>query len=422
MDNPQKMTTRLVSCISILFLYLVTSAFQACGVKGEQKPITALIDSTARGSLMYKSIQPGAEQLAQYVPLLKNKRVGLVVNHSSRVGDTHLIDSLLSLEVDIIRIFTPEHGFTGKADAGEKVEDGKRDEIPLVSLYGEKKRPDDKDLEDVDILVFDLQDVGVRFYTYISTLHYVMEAAGENNIPLLVLDRPNPNGHYVDGPVLEAEFQSFVGMHPIPVVYGMTIGELARMINGEAWLKNGVACDLSVIKNANYSHLMYYSLPIPPSPNLKDDLAIALYPSLCFFEGTPISVGRGTEKPFTVFGHPSFEKMTYSFTPTPGVGALRPKLQGELCYGVDLSTLSLVDFRAKGKLELSWLIDTYHSWTAEDAFFNPNGWFDQLAGTEKFRKMMEEGANEEEIRASWQNDINKFKMLRKRYLLYDDFE
>lgn len=416
------MTVRILSYLSFSFLYFSFILLQACGLKGEQKAVQYSIDSMSHSGQVYKSIQPGAEQVARYVPLLKNKRVGLVVNHSSRVGDKHLIDTLLSLEVDIAKIFTPEHGFTGKADAGEKVEDSQRAEIPLISLYGEKRIPEDEDLDGLDILLFDIQDVGVRFYTYISTLHYVMETAADNNIPLIVLDRPNPNGHYVDGPVLEAEFKSFVGMHPIPVVYGMTIGELAYMINGEAWLKNGVECDLSVIKMANYTHLMPYSPPLPPSPNLKSDLAITLYPSLCFFEGTPVSVGRGTDNPFTLFGHPSFKDMSFEFTPMPKEGALKPKLNGELCYGMDLSNLSWVDFRARGKLELTWLINSYQAWGDEEPFFNANGWFDQLAGTQKFRTMLQNGFSESDIRKSWEVDLYKFMSLRKKYLLYKDFE
>jgi uncharacterized protein YbbC (DUF1343 family) len=417
-----KMTKSTLKLFSLIFVCLVCAFIQSCSVKGEKQAGTFILESMDTQKQIIKTIQPGAEQLAQYVPTIKNKKVGLVVNHTSRVGERHLVDTLLSLEINIVKLFSPEHGFTGMADAGEKIEDGQRDTIPIVSLYGKKRMPSGSDLEDLDVVVFDIQDAGVRFYTYISTLHYVMEACAENGIPVIVLDRPNPNGHYVDGPLLESAFQSFVGMHPIPVVYGMTIGELALMINGEAWLKNGVECDLTVIRNVNYTHLSHYVLPIPPSPNLPDQLAVTLYPSLCFFEGTPVSVGRGTDGPFTRLGHPAFTDLPFQFTPVPNAGASHPKLIGQSCFGYDFSGISLDDFRAKGMLELRWLLEFHDRWKEEAPFFNADGWFDQLAGTAQLRKMIEAGKSQDEIRASWQPDLTHFKAMRKDYLLYEDFE
>jgi len=416
---------QLIYSLFLLFLGLSISTFTSCGAKGEKTPGVLAIDSTEINIPQQMSIMPGAESMAEYIPILKNKKVALVVNHSSRVGDQHLLDTLLALEINVVKIFTPEHGFTGTADAGEIIDDStleKRDLIPIISLYGEKRIPSDQDMEGVDVLVFDIQDVGARFYTYISTLHYVMEASAENNVAMLILDRPNPNGHYVDGPVLDLEYQSFVGMHPIPVVHGLTVGELAGMINGEAWLKNGIACDLTVIENKNYSHLMHYELPIFPSPNLKDSWAINLYPSLCFFEGTPVSVGRGTDRPFTVIGHPAFTDFEFSFIPEPDEGSAKPKHQGQSCYGYDLGSLSLDNFRGKSALELKWLFECYSNWGQEEAFFNENGWFDKLAGSDEFRKMILDGKTEEEIRASWEPKLNEYKLMRKKYLLYPDFE
>jgi uncharacterized protein YbbC (DUF1343 family) len=273
----------------------------------------------------------GAQNLKSYIGLLKDKKIALVVNQTSTIGNTHLVDSLVKLKVNIVKIFGPEHGFRGTADAGEHIENGKdpKTGIPVISLYGDNKKPTPSQLADIDLVIFDIQDVGARFYTYISTLHYLMEACGENNKKVLILDRPNPNGHYVDGPVLQNGFESFVGMDKIPVVHGMTIAEYALMLNGEKWLKNGVPCELEIVKCQNYTHQTPYSPPIPPSPNLKDLSAIYLYPSLCFFEGTPISVGRGTDFPFKVFGHPTFEKYSFSFVPTPKVGATSPLLSGK---------------------------------------------------------------------------------------------
>ena len=288
----------------------------------------------------YKSIQVGAEQTQKYLPLLKNKRIALVANQSSLINSTHLVDSLLALNINLVKIFSPEHGFRGNADAGEVVSDnidGKTG-IPVISMYGKNKKPQSENLKDVDIMVFDLQDVGVRFYTYISSLHYVMEACAGNNIPLIVLDRPNPNGFYIDGPVLEKEFTSFIGMHPVPIVYGMTIGEYAKMINGEKWLKNEVKCDLTVIKCENYTHNSLYKLPVKPSPNLPDITSVYLYPSLCLFEGTIMSVGRGTKFPFHCYGHPDFKIASFKFKPVSIPGAAKhPKYEGKTCNGINVS-------------------------------------------------------------------------------------
>ena len=369
-------------------------------------------------------IIPAAERVAVYAPLLKNKKVGLVVNQTSRVGDQHLVDTLLSLDIDIKKIFTPEHGFDGSADAGEKVSDSKKEQIEIISLYGKKKKPGAEDLSSIDVLVFDIQDVGVRFYTYISTLHYVMEAAAEQNIPLIVLDRPNPNGFYVDGPILQPAFKSFVGMHPVPVVYGMTIGEYAQMINGEKWLEDGIQCDLTVIKNKNYDHTMTYDLPVKPSPNLPNHKSILLYPSLCFFEGTTVSVGRGTDLQFQLMGHPSLkEQMPYAFTPVSKPGAKTPKHMDKVCYGMEFHHMDVSTLHNHKKLQLGFLLKMYKAVTqrGEDFFLVDNNFFDKLAGGEGLKKMITQGFSKEEIVESWQSDLLAFKKIRERYLLYTDF-
>ncbi len=369
-------------------------------------------------------IFPGAYNIAKYLPVLKHKHVALVVNQSSTIEGIHLTDTLMSLDVDLVRIFAPEHGFRGEADAGEKLSDSvdKKTGLPIVSLYGHKRAPDEDDMKGVDIIVFDIQDVGVRFYTYISTLAYIMDAAIEKGIPVLVLDRPNPNGHYIDGPILEEKYKSFVGMFPIPVVYGMTIGELALMMNGEGWLKNKNKCDLTVISCTNYTHLSHYELPVSPSPNLPDFLSISLYPSLCFFEGTTASVGRGTEKPFKQIGHPALkEDYKYYFIPKPNHGAKKPKLEGEKCYGIDLSTLKVKNFRAKRKINLAWLIDFYHKIHDKSKFFLDNNWIDKLAGTDEMRKMIISGKSDKEIHDLWKPKLKEFNATRKKYLLYPDF-
>ncbi|WP_425391038.1 exo-beta-N-acetylmuramidase NamZ family protein [Ekhidna sp.] len=357
-------------------------------------------------------ILPGAHQTKEYLPLLEGKKVGLTVNHSSLIGSTHLTDSLIKHGIHVTKVFTPEHGFTGTVSDGVLVEyDSTESSFELISLYGKNKKPSDEQLIGLDIMVFDIQDVGARFYTYISTMHYVMEACAENNIPIVILDRPNPNGSYVDGPVLDTAFQSFVGMHPIPIVHGMTVGELAQMINGEGWLKDRAKVDLKVIKISNWDHGTKYSLPVNPSPNLPDDLSVALYPSLCLFEGTIMSVGRGTDYAFQQIGHPDYPDTTYSFTPKSREGAKWPPYEDQLCYGK-----SWIDQAPEYGLKLQPLIDAYQLMNREDFF---NNYFKRLAGTNSLQKQIEEGQTEEEIRASWEPELSNFKKKREQYLLYD---
>jgi uncharacterized protein YbbC (DUF1343 family) len=336
----------------------------------------------------------------------------------------HLVDVLLEQNVDVKRIYAPEHGFRGTADAGAKIEDQKDTTtcLSVLSLYGQKRKPTSEDLAGVEIMIFDIQDVGVRFYTYISTMHLMMEACAEAGIPVIVLDRPNPNGYYVDGPIREPEYKSFIGLHPIPVVYGMTIGELAIMINGEGWLENGVHCDLTVIPCENYDHTMTYDLPVAPSPNLPNLRSILLYPSLCFFEGTNVSIGRGTDNQFQVIGHPDYEQGSYTFTPEPKPGAMNPKYDGVQLYGTNLTSLSTDDIMKWGSINLSWLIQYYTYLSDKDDFFLENLFFDKLAGTAKLREQLLAGWTEEQIRGSWISDLEGFKAIRKRYLLYPDFE
>ena len=369
-----------------------------------------------------EKIVVGANQLNLYLPLLKEKNVGIVANQTSVIfknnsseAHTHLVDSLFSLGVSIKKVFAPEHGYRGKADAGEHVKDGVdiKTGLPIVSLYGSNRKPDPEALKDLDVVIFDVQDVGVRFYTFTSTLHYVMETCAALNIPVLVLDRPNPNSHYIDGPILELEHKSFVGMHPVPVTHGMTIGEYAKMINGEGWLKAGVKCSLRIIPVDNYHHKKNYNLPIKPSPNLPNGKAINLYPSLCFFEGTNVSSGRGTETQFQVFGSPFLnpEKFSYHFTPKPNKGAKNPKHKAIKCYGWDLRSLEVLD-----SINLTWLIDAYKYSSEKEGFFNP--FFTKLAGQTKLQAQIKNGLDVAEIRKSWQKGLEKFKKIRANYLLY----
>lgn len=367
-------------------------------------------------------ILPGAYNTINYVHLLRNKKVGLVANHTSFINKTHLADSLTSLGIYVSKIFAPEHGFRGDQPDGKEISNGKdlKTGIEVISLYGNHKKPSKKDLSDIDIILFDIQDVGVRFYTYLSTLTYVMEACADNNIPLIVLDRPNPNGFYIDGPVLDTAYSSFVGLHPVPVVYGMTIGEYASMVSAEKWLKTNVKCSLTVVKCMNYTHKSRYSLPINPSPNLRDMKAVYLYPSLCFFEGTIVSIGRGTGNPFKVFGHPKLTTGTYTFTPQSLKGiSENPPLKGQLCYGQNVEgTAETIE--KQGTLELSWLLAAYAALKAEGNFFS--GYFDKLAGNSTLRMQIISGMSEKEIRASWQPELEKFRKIRKKYLLYPDFD
>ena len=352
----------------------------------------------------------GVEQTNIYLPFLEAKKVALVGNQTTMLGKTHLVDSLLSLGVDIVKVFSPEHGFRGTADAGAKVSDGidKQSGLPIISLYGQNKKPSPKQLDDVDIILFDIQDVGARFYTYISTLHYVMEAAAENDVSMIVLDRPNPNGHYVDGPVLDTAFRSFVGMHPVPIVHGMTIGEYAKMINGEDWISK--PCNLLVVSMIFYQREKPYSLPIKPSPNLPNDKAVNLYPSLCLFEGTSVSVGRGTEYPFQHFGAP-YLKESYMFTPVSGPGSKYPKHENKTCFGIDLRQNSL-----QTELNLDWLIDSYNNAPNKEKFFN--NFFNNLAGTDLLKEQIISGMSSKAIKNNWQKDLVTFCEMRRPYLLY----
>jgi len=379
--------------------------------------IGVIIVSSGQESKPSSKIFTGADQIQLYLSKLKGKKVAIVANQTSVIfkenNFTHIVDSLISLKINIRKVFAPEHGFRGNADAGESITDGidKKTGIPIISLYGKNKKPTKEQLKGIDLMVFDIQDVGVRFYTYISTLHYVMEACAEAKIPLLLLDRPNPNGHYIDGPVLEVVHKSFVGMHPVPVVYGMTIGEYGLMINGENWLKNGIQTNLTVIPLKNYSHTSNYNLHIKPSPNLPNDTAINLYPSLCFFEGTNVSAGRGTAKQFQIYGSPFLNtKSKFTFTPNPNEGSKYPKHAYMICYGEDLTKTKKLS-----SINLSWLIKAKKQNRTKNFF---NSFFTKLAGTKKLQSQIEEKISEELIKASWSDDLKAFKKIRKSYLLY----
>ncbi len=419
-----RILTFLFLSISVLSCLSQIQKAQTLYPKSNEKETTA------------KEILPGAYRLDVYLPYLKNKRVGIFANQTSMVGNTHLVDTLKKLGINIVKIFGPEHGFRGTADAGEKVGTytDKQTGIKVISLYGSKAKPTPEDLKDVDILLFDIQDVGVRFYTYISSLQYFEEAAFENHKPLIILDRPNPNGFYVDGPVLDTAFKSFVGMQPIPVVYGMTIGEYARMLAGERWLSKkanetsqfyeqakatkDTPVHFLIVKCVNYTHESRYNLPVKPSPNLPDMMSIYRYPSTCFFEGTVMSEGRGTEHPFVIFGHPSLPDSLFSFTPHSSEGAKDPKLKDQLCYG-----WNTVNEPVTKKLELKWLLQAYKLFPDKDEFFlkakNGAYFFDKLAGSKMLRQQLKEGKSEEEIRKSWQPHLDAFKKIRKKYLLYE---
>lgn len=370
--------------------------------------------------LFDEDIKPGAEATARYLPILKKKRVALIINQTSVVNSRSLLDVLREKGVNVKKIFVPEHGFRGNEDAGAHIANGidSATGIPVISLYGNNKKPKKDQLIDVDVLIYDLQDVGVRFYTYISTLEYCMEAAFENGKKLIVLDRPNPNGHYVDGPVLEVVNRSFVGMQPIPIVYGMTAGEYAKMLIGENWIKYTGKPDLEVIKCKNYTHSKMYKLPVAPSPNLRDMEAVYAYPSLCLFEGTTISLGRGTDKPFRQYGHPLFEgKFNYSFKPVSSKGAKTPPHENRNCYG-EFVAEDVKQIRAQidNHFQLKWLISAYSAYPEKEKFFTP--FFTKLAGTGSLQKQIENGTEEQTIRASWENDLNNFKAVRKKYLIY----
>lgn len=411
---------KLSTFISIIIIGLITLNCSGQEPSNNKDNLTTVV--IRKNPPTPKTIIVGAENTSKYVPLLKDKKIGIIANHTSMIQRSHLVDSLLNLGLDIKRVFSPEHGFRGNADAGEKVESNidTKTKLPIVSLYGNNKKPFPEQISDLDFVIFDIQDVGVRYYTYISTMHYAMEACAENNVKFMVLDRPNPNGHYVAGTILEKEHKSFVGMHPVPIVHGMTVGEYAQMINNEGWLNKKVKCDLTIIKTTNYNHNRLYKIPIKPSPNLPNMNSIYLYPSLCLFEGTPISVGRGTEKPFQVLGHPEIQSEEYSFTPKSISGAKKPKLLNEKCYGFDVSQLGETYLKKQNQLNLFWLLNIYKDFPKKDGFFTPM--FTLLSGTKKLQNQIESGMTEDEIIASWQEGLIAFKKIRKQYLLYPDFE
>jgi len=403
-----KIRTFMQAKNTYLLTILLLIPFFSC--QSSQKHNSASIEKTTK-----QPILPGAYDLESYLPLLKGKRVAIVGNQTSEIKGVHLVDTLLRQGINIVKVFAPEHGFRGQASAGEQVADSKdiTTGLPIISLYGKHKKPTAEDLADVDIIVFDIQDVGVRFYTYLSTLHYIMEAAAEQYKPVIVLDRPNPNSDYIAGPVMEKENTSFVGLHPVPIVYAMTIGEYAKMINGEHWLKNSIKADLKIIKIKNYKHGDEYHLPVKPSPNLPNYQAVRLYPSLCLFEGTDVSVGRGTNFQFQVFGAPDLPPSDYdfTFTPQPNAGSKYPKHQGKKCYGKDLRSVT-----PPTEIYLDWLIGAYQKYPDKSRFFNK--FFIKLAGTRQLQKDIEKGLTAKDIKAKWQEGIEKFKRIRKKYLLY----
>lgn len=389
-----------------LFLFFTISIFFSCCDTYAQRKILNDQDAIV-----------GASRLELYLPEIKDKNVGIVANQTSVFNGTHLIDTLLTYNIDIRKIFTPEHGFRGKADEGASVGNSidEKTNIPIISLYGNNKKPTSSQLEDIDVLLFDLQDVGTRFYTYISTMTYVMEAAAENDISVIILDRPNPNGFYIDGPVLEDENSSFVGLHQVPVVYGLTIGEYALMVNGEHWLKDSLHCKLQVIPLGNYDRDCIYRLSVKPSPNLPNWESVYLYPSLCFFEGTVVSVGRGTQFPFQVYGHPSIQA-DFTFTPRQAEGRNKPLLCDKQCFGKDLTDYAHNFKKEKAKINLSWLIEAYNQLKDKEKFFN--NFFLKLSGTKELQQQIEDGLSEKEIRDSWKEELDKYKEIRKKYLLY----
>lgn len=410
------MTSKLFIKSTFLFFSLL---IVCCGStkKENPQPIVEKDTISQKATPEIQRFKTGAENYESYLPLLKAKKIGIVTNQTGIISkDKHLVDFLLEEKINLQKIYAPEHGFRGTADAGELIVDGKdtKTGLPIISLYGNNKKPKVEQLKDIDVMIFDLQDVGARFYTYISSLHYVMEACAENNIQLIVLDRPNPNGGLVDGPILEKEHKSFVGMHEIPVLHGMTIGEYAKMINGEKWLTNGIQCDLKVIACVNYTHEMKYNLPVKPSPNLPNDQSINLYASLCFFEGTNVSLGRGTEKQFQIYGSPFLSNavFNFSFTPKPNFGAKDPVHKGKLCFGEDLTQTKRVN-----RLELEWLLKAYKNTSDKTVFFND--FFTKLAGTKKLREQIEAGLNEDTIRKTWASGLEKFRSIRAKYLIYE---
>ena len=418
---------KIASMRTIIALFFIVNIFTVSAAVAQPKSV---------GKNNKSTIKPGAERLEKYLPLLKNKTVALFANNTSTVGNSYLADTLVALGVKLKVIFGPEHGFRGTADAGEKVGNSvdEKTGVPVVSLYGSKQRPAAEDLKDIDILLFDIQDVGVRFYTYISSLEDYLKSAMEFNKPVIVLDRPNPNGFYVDGPVLDKKYKSHVGMQSIPIVYGMTIGEYAKMLIGEGWIENKSTnpqpLQLTIIPCENYTHKSKYVLPVKPSPNLPNIQSIYLYPSTCLFEGTSLSEGRGTDKPFQVFGSPLLPSNLYSFTPNPNEGAKSSKHYGKVCYGWDLSgtpeeTLAKID----GRIQLKWIIEAYKLYPLKDSFFlipksgnMEQSFINKLTGTNEFWQQIRNGVSEADIKKSWEPALSNFKAIRKKYLLYPDFE
>ncbi|MFT6501592.1 MAG: hypothetical protein ACJASQ_001708 [Crocinitomicaceae bacterium] len=399
-------------CLKSIFILLIFSCEQAeATIPSTDPPVKILPKEPTITAASYPET---------YMPLLEGKKVGIVGNQTSMVDETHLVDTMIASGINVIRVFSPEHGFRGDADAGELVGNQKDEKtgLPIISLYGKNKKPYKSQLEGLDIVVFDIQDVGVRFYTYISTLHYVMEACAENNIPLMILDRPNPNGHYVDGPVLDTKYKSFVGMHPVPIVHGMTIGEYGKMINGEKWLKGGVECDLTVIPCSKlYSHAYRWWVNIPPSPNLRSQLSISVYPSLCLLEATDVTVGRGTDGPFERFGHPNFpDSLGFNFTPEPNLGAKYPKHKGKKCYGFDLNE-DVMNLRMD-KMDLSFLIEANNYMKGDMFLGKKKDMFHLLAGNGVLLEQVKKGMTEDQIRETWKEDLDAYKLIREKYLIY----
>ncbi len=421
----------LIGWIVMFFLFSMEVFSQQTNPPGDEQisgadtSYSIAIDTLAftlpdTGVVKVKKFMTGADQVKAYATLLKGKKVAIVMNQTSMIGDVRVVDTLLKMKVNVTAIFTPEHGLAGTAGAGEAIGSSKdtKTGIPIISLYGDHMKPTKKEMKEIDAVVFDIQDVGARFYTYIATLHNVMEACAEEEKFLVVLDRPNPNGFYVDGPILESKHKSFVGMDPIPVVYGMTMGELAQMMNMEGWIKGG-PCRLRVIKMKMYSHNDLYDLPVNPSPNLSDMSAIYLYPSLCFFEGTKVSVGRGTDRPFQQVGYPALKDGDVTFTPKSMEAAPNPPYKDTACTGWDLAHHVEDSTNLPGQINLQWLIKLYSSYPDKTKFFTP--FFDKLAGTTKLREQIQKGMTEDQIRGTWKQDLDEFMTKRKRYLLYDDF-
>lgn len=410
----------------VLKLFLLSLLITACSSGVIETTILQPQEITREKVIdLYKeNTKVGAVRLDLYLPLLKDKKVGVVSNQASIVGSSHLVDTLLSLGVDVKIVFSPEHGFRGNHSAGANIkhEVDEKTGLSIFSLHGKTKKPSKESLDSIDLVLFDLQDVGVRFYTYISTLHYVMEAAAENNKKVIVLDRPNPNAHYIDGPVLDPDFKSFIGMHPVPVVYGMTIGEYAQMINGEFWMKDSAQVDLSVIPLQSWTYDKEYILPIAPSPNLPNQLSIYLYPSLCFFEGTEVSIGRGTDFPFQVWGHPNInckEQLSFTFKPISMPGKSKyPKHENKDCIGDDLRGYSTDSLRANPKLEIYQIQEAFNCVNPNNEFFNRSEFFNLLAGNKTFLTQLKAKKSEDEIRKSWKKDLDSFELIRLKYLLY----